>query len=35
MGFGQIIECNVGNIFLEKSYAKFGEETNPKPVSEN
>ena len=34
MGFGQIIECNVGNIFLEKSYAKCGEETNPKPVSE-
>ena len=34
MEFRQIIECNMGNIFLEKSYAKCDEETSPKPVSE-
>ena len=34
MEFRQIIECNMGNIFLEKSYTKCDEETSPKPVSE-
>ena len=24
MNFGHLIECNMGNIFLEKSYTKFG-----------
>ena len=27
MKFGQLIECNIGNIFLEKSYAECGGET--------
>ena len=27
MKFGQLIECNMRNIFLEKSYAKCGGET--------
>ena len=26
--FGQLIECNLGNIFLEKSYIKCGGETS-------
>ena len=34
MKFGYLIECNVRNIFLGKSYAKCGEETSPKPFSE-
>ena len=34
MKFGQLIECNIGNIFLEKSYTKCGGETNPRPFSE-
>ena len=34
MKFGQIIECNMGNIFLEKSYAKCGRETSSRPFSE-
>ena len=34
MKFGQLIECNIRNIFLEKSYAKFGGETSPRPFSE-
>ena len=29
MEFGQLIEYNTRNIFLEKSYAKFGSETIP------
>ena len=33
MKFGQLIECNMGNIFLEKSYTKFGGETSPRPFS--
>ena len=33
MKFGHLIECN-RNIFLEKSYAKCGEETSPRPFSE-
>ena len=31
MKFGQLIEYNIRNIFLEKSYAKLGGETIPKP----
>ena len=27
MKFGQLIECNMRNIYLEKSYAKCGRET--------
>ena len=34
MKFGQLIECNMINIFLEKSYVKCGGETSPKPFSE-
>ena len=34
MKFGQLIECNTRNIFLEKSYAKCDEETRPIPFSE-
>ena len=30
----QLIECNMRNIFLEKSYKKCGEETSPRPFSE-
>ena len=29
MKFGQLIEYNMRNIFLEKSYTKFGVETSP------
>ena len=31
MKFGQLIECNMKNIFLEKSCAKCGGETSPDP----
>ena len=31
--FGQLIEDNMKNIFLEKSYAKCGGETIPSPFS--
>ena len=31
--FGQLIEYNMGNIFLEKSYTKCGEEASPRPFS--
>ena len=34
MGFGQLIECNIKNIFLEKSYTKCGGETSPRSLSE-
>ena len=34
MKFRQLIECNIRNIFLEKSYAKFGGETSPRPLIE-
>ena len=27
--FGQLIECNLRNIFLEKSYIRCGGETRP------
>ena len=31
MKYGQLIECNMRNIFREKSYTKCGEETSPRP----
>ena len=34
MKVGQLIEYNMRNIFLEKSYTKFGGETSPRPFSE-
>ena len=34
MKFGQLVECDMKNIFLEKSYTKFGGETSSKPFSE-
>ena len=34
MKFGQLIECNMRNIFLEKSFRKCGGETSPRPFSE-
>ena len=34
MKFGQLIESNMKNIFLEKSYTKCDGETSPKPFSE-
>ena len=34
MKFGQLIECNMRNIFLEKSYAKCGREISSRPFSE-
>ena len=34
MKFGQLIEYNMRNIFLEKSYTKCGGETIPRPFSE-
>ena len=33
MKFGQLIEHNVRNIFLEKSYTKFDGETIPRSFS--
>ena len=33
MNLGQLIECNMGNIFIEKSYTKCGGETIPRPFS--
>ena len=33
MTFGQLIECNMKNIFLEKSSTKYGEETSPRHFS--
>ena len=33
MEFGQLIEYNMRNIFVEKSYAKYGGETIPRPFS--
>ena len=32
--FGQLLECNMRNIFLEKSYTKGGGKTSPRPSSE-
>ena len=34
MAFGQLTEYNLINIFLKKSYAKFGGETIPRPFPE-
>ena len=34
MKFGQLIECNMRNIFLEKSYVEYGGETSSRPFSE-
>ena len=31
--FGQLIEYNMRNIFVEKSYTKCAGETNPRPLS--
>ena len=33
MKFGQLIEYNMRNIFVEKSHAKFARETIPRPLS--
>ena len=33
MKFGQLIECNIRNIFLEKLYTKYGGETSPRRFS--
>ena len=33
MKFGQSVECNMRNIFLEKSYTKCSGETVPGPFS--
>ena len=33
MKFGQLIEYNMRNIFLEKSYTKYGGETSPRLFS--
>ena len=34
MKFGQLIECNMKNIFLENSYTICGGETSPTPFFE-
>ena len=34
MKFGQLIECSMRNIFLEKSYIKYGGKTSPRSFSE-
>ena len=34
MKLGQLIEYNMRNIFLEKSYTKCGGETSPRPFPE-
>ena len=34
MTFGQLIKYNLRNIFLEKSYTKYGGETIPRSFSE-
>ena len=34
MKFGQVIECNMTNIFPRKLYLKYGGETSPRPFSE-
>ena len=33
MKFGQLVKYNMRNIFLEKSYTKYGGETIPRPFS--
>ena len=32
--FGQLIECNMRNIFLEQLHTKYGGETSPRPFPE-
>ena len=34
MKFGELIESNIRNILLEKSYTKYGGETSPRLISE-
>ena len=34
MKFGQLIEYNMRNIFLQNSFTKCGGETSPRPFSE-
>ena len=34
MKFGQLVDYDMRNIFLEKSYTKYGGETSPRPLSE-
>ena len=34
MKLGQLIEYNMGNIFIQKSYTKCGKETSLRPFSE-
>ena len=34
MKFGQLLEYNMRNIFIEKSYTKCGGETIPRPFSQ-
>ena len=34
MTFAHLIECNMRNVFLEKSFTKCGGETSPRPFSE-
>ena len=34
MTFGHLIEHNMRNVFLEKSYTEYGRETSPRPFSE-
>ena len=33
MKFGQLIECNMRNSFLKKTYGKYSGETIPRPFS--
>ena len=33
MKFGQLIECDIRNVFLEKLYTKCSGETIPRPFS--
>ena len=33
MKFGQLIEYNIRNIFVEKSYTKYAGEAIPRPLS--
>ena len=35
MKFGQLIDYDMRNTFLEKSHTKCGGETSPRPFSEN
>ena len=34
MKFGQLIGCDIRDIFIEKSCKKYGVETSPRPFSE-